>query len=283
MKALIIGAAGHLGAALVREFEPRYDVTARAHADLDITDRRAVLAAVESMRPDVILNAAAYNDVDAAERDPGPALEVNAFGVLALARAAARTGAVLVHFSTDFVFDGSASRPYTEDDSTAPQSFYGCTKLLGEAFARDTARHYVLRVESLFGGPTAGLTAREGSLGSIVRKLRAGEEVTVFIDRTVSPSYAPDVARAVREMVDRRIPTGLYHCVNAGTASWDEIAREAAAALGVEPRLRAITLETVRLAAARPKFCALNPAKLASHGIVMRPWKAALADWLGRG
>jgi dTDP-4-dehydrorhamnose reductase len=234
------------------------------------------------LRPGAIINCAASNDVDGAQLNPSPALEINAFGVIALARAAAEQDAVLVHFGTDFVFDGESDRPYTEEDAPRPRSFYGASKLLGERFAEDAPRHYVLRVESIFGGPTAGTTARDGSLGTIVRKLRAGEEVAVFTDRTVSPSYAPDIARATRTLLERQSPSGLYHCVNAGQASWDQIAREAASVLGVVPRLKPITLDSITLAAPRPKYCAMDPSKLAAAGAPMRPWQDALRDWLTR-
>src|SRR5690606_11931319 len=220
------------------------------------------------------------NDVDAAQRDPAPALEVNAMALAGLARAAAEADATLVHFSTDFVFDGTASRPYVETDPPRPMSFYGLTKLLGERLAMEAPRHYVLRVESIFGGPTAGTTARDGSLGTIVRRLRAGDEVTVFVDRTVSPSYAPDVAAAVRALVEGAAPAGLYHCVSDGHATWEAVAREAATILGVQAQLEAVKLADVPLAAPRPAYCALDTAKLRSVGVVMRPWQDALRAWL---
>jgi dTDP-4-dehydrorhamnose reductase len=280
MKVVVTGAAGHLGAAIVQELSRGHDLVGLARKDLDITSRAAVSETMARLRPDVIVNCAAYNDVDRAQSDPSPALEINAFGVMALARAAAGQGAALVHFSTDFVFDGDSDRPYLETDAPRPRSFYGCTKLLGEQFAADAPRHYVLRVESIFGGPTAGTTARDGSLGSIVRKLRAGEEVAVFTDRTVSPSYAPDIALAVRRLLEGAAVPGLYHCVNSGTASWDEIALEAASLLGVEPKLRPITLDALTLAAPRPKYCALDTSKIAAAGAPMRSWQEALRAWL---
>ena len=280
MRVVVTGSAGHLGAAVVEEFSRDHDVVPLIRADLDITDRAAVLARTRALRPDAIINCAAYNDVDAAEREPAQALEINALGVLALARAAADVGAALVHFSTDFVFDGETDRPYVESDAARPRNFYGLTKLLGERLAEDASRRYVLRVESIFGGPTAGTTARDGSLGTIVRKLKAGEEVAVFTDRTASPSYAPDIASAVRALLEGAAPGGLYHCVNAGHATWDAIAREAAAILGVEARLKPLTLDGLALAAPRPTYCAMNPAKLAAAGAPMRPWQDALRAWL---
>lgn len=280
MRVVVTGAAGHLGAAVVANLSEGHDVHLLVRTDLDITDRAAVSERMAALAPDAIVNCVAYNDVDAAERDPLPALEINAFGVASLARAAAECGAAFVHFGTDFVFDGETNRPYVESDAPRPRSFYGLTKLLGERLAEDARRHYVLRVASLFGGPTAGTSARDGSLGTIARKLRIGEEVAAFTDRTVSPSYAPDVAAAVRALLEAEAPGGLYHCVNAGHATWDAIAREAAAMLGVEARLKPITLDGLALAAPRPKYCAMNPAKLAAAGIPMRSWQDALGAWL---
>lgn len=280
MRVVVAGAAGHLGAAIVDAFGSTHDVVALTRAGLDITDRRAVRDRLRVLAPDVVVNCAAYNDVDAAQRDPAPALEVNAMALAGLARAAADADATLVHFSTDFVFDGTASRPYVETDPPRPMSFYGLTKLLGERLAMEAPRHYVLRVESIFGGPTAGTTARDGSLGTIVRRLRAGDEVPVFVDRTVSPSYAPDVAAAVRALVEGAAPAGLYHCVSDGHATWEAVAREAATILGVQAKLEAVKLADVPLAAPRPAYCALDTAKLRSVGVVMRPWQDALRAWL---
>ena len=149
MRALVTGAGGQLGRSLARVLAAEYDVVPLTRADLDITGDAGVRAAVADLRPGVIVNCAAYNAVDEAEDDAVAALEVNAFGVRSLARAAAAIDATLVHYGTDFVFDGTASEPYREDDAPNPQSVYAASKLLGEWFAQG-ARHYVLRVESLF-------------------------------------------------------------------------------------------------------------------------------------
>jgi dTDP-4-dehydrorhamnose reductase len=280
MTVMVTGAAGRLAGAIAAEFSPAGGVVALTRAELDVTDRAAVTAAVARHRPGVIINCAAFNDVDAAQRDPRAALEINALAVLHLARAASEADAAFVHYSTDFVFDGAAARPYTEDDQPRPLSFYGITKLLGEQFAREAARAYVLRVESIFGGP--GSPARPGSIDTIVRRLRAGEEVPVFTDRIVSPSYAPDIARATRLLLETSAPSGLYHCVNAGHASWHDVAAETARLLGVAPRLRPILTDDVRMAAPRPRYCALDPGKIAAAGAPMRPWQDAVRDWLAR-
>lgn len=278
MKVLIIGASGQLGAAVVHEFSPHSDVIALRRRDLDITDDARVLARVTAEAPDVIVNCAAYNLVDAAEDDPVTALNVNAFGVRALARAAGENGATLVQYSTDFVFDGRTDRPYAEPDRPNPQGVYAVSKLLGEWFAADAPRYYVLRVESLFGHAPGG--PDRGSATMIRQQLIAGDEVPVFVDRTVSPTSVFDAAAATRALVDRKLPFGLYHCVNAGRCTWWEFAEEAARLLGVQPRLKSITLDSVPFRAARPKYCALSTEKLASLGVTLPGWRDGLRRWL---
>ncbi len=281
MRILLTGAGGLLAVAVARELAAIAAVSALDHRTLDITDGEAVARTVADTRPDVIVNCAAYNDVDAAERDAVAALRVNAFAVASLAGAAGSAGAVLVHYSTDFVFDGSADRPYREDDRPNPRGVYGMSKLLGEWFALEHANAFVLRVESLFGEPASGRT-RRGSLGTIIDRIRAGEPVPVFVDRPVSPSYTVDVARATRELLMSGATPGIYHCVNGGAATWAEIAVEIARALDRPPETRAITLESARLEAPRPKYCALSNAKLAAAGVTMPAWQDALKRYLSR-
>ncbi len=230
MHILVVGAQGQLGAAVVHELEPHHDVRALTHADLDVVDDEAVARVIAELRPDAIVNAASFNDVDRAEEEPIAALNTNAFGVRALARAAAAIGATLVHYSTDFVFDGSASEPYSEDDRPHPHSVYAASKLLGEWFAADVPSSYVLRVESLFGRAPGSAPAR-GSVAGILKRMRAGEDVPVFEDRTVSPTYVVDAAAATRQVLERRPAPGLYHCVNTGALLVDGVrARDGAAA-----------------------------------------------------
>lgn len=252
-------------------------------ADLDITDDRAVAGLVSAVAPDVIVNCASYNAVDEAEQRPVHALEVNAFGVRALARAAAARGALLIHYSTDFVFDGTGRTPYTEADTPNPQSVYAASKLLGEWFALEAPGAYVLRVESLFDAAPAAVRPRgNSSLEKIVADIEAGDEVRVFTDRTVSPSSVIDVADATLALIQQRPAAGLYHCVNTGFATWEQIAIEAARQLGRTPTLTPVTVESVALAAPRPRYCALSNAKLAEAGVVMPLWEDALARLVAR-
>ena len=275
MRIAVVGSRGQLGAAVVEVCVARHDVTAFDRAALDLTDDAAVSRAIDRVRPDVIINCSGYNAVDAAERHPLDALLVNAFAVRSLARVARQSNAAFVHYSTDFVFDGMASTPMTEEHPANPRSVYASSKLLGEWFAADAPRSYVLRVESLFGAATG--SRAKGSLEAMLEGLRAGRPVRVFVDRTVSPTYVIDAARATLELLERDSAPGLYHCVNSEFGTWLDVATEAARLLGVSPRFEELTLDAVVLPAIRPRYCAMSNAKLLAAGISMPSWKDALA------
>lgn len=277
MKILVTGARGQLAGANVQEFSAYGEVLAYSRGELDIADFDAVMSRVQADRPDVIVNCAAYNNVDGAEDDPGAALNANAFAVRILARAAQDFGVTLVHYSSDFVFDGTASRPYTEEDTPNPQSVYAQSKLLGEWFALEAPRGFVLRVESLFGGAAA-----KSSIDRIAAAIANGQDARVFSDRVVSPSYVIDVAAATRVLVERGDP-GLYHCVGTGHATWLEVGREIARIMGREreARLQPVSVADVRLRAARPQFAALANDKL-QRVAPLPTWQDALRRHLTR-
>ena len=275
---VVTGAGAQLESFIVRAFGD-WEVVPLTRADLDVADPAAVRAVVARLSPSVVVNCAAFNGVDAAEDDAPAAFAVNAFAVRSLARAADAAGAVLVHYSSDFVFDGRANRPYLESDQPRPRSVYASSKLVGEWFARDAPRAFVLRVESLFGCGREW-RGRSGTLDGLVRRMEAGEEVRVFTDRVVSPSYLADVAAATRHLVDTEATPGLYHCVNAGRASWYQVAREVASQLGLAPRLVPATVEQAPMKAERPRYCALDNGKLAAAGFAMPPWPDAVGRWL---
>lgn len=275
MRIVVTGAAGQLGRAIVERLSAAATVIPLTRLDLDITDDDAVLSVLANARPDAIINCTAFTRVDAAQTDVVAALNVNGFGVLALARAARATGAVLVHYGTDFVFDGSSDRPYTEEDRPRPQSNYGLSKLMGEWFAADAEGSYVLRVESLFGGPRA-----KSSVDVILDKVERDQPVRVFTDRTVTPSYVEDVALATRRLLELRPAQGLYHCVNSGVTTWVGIAEEAARLLDRAPHLVPVRMKDLDLPAPRPLYCALSNEKLRAAGIVMPSWQDALARYV---
>jgi dTDP-4-dehydrorhamnose reductase len=276
---LVTGAQGQLGQAVVRAFADR-DVVACGREALDIGDPTMVSRLVADLRPDAIVNCAAFNDVDGAEDAPIAAFTVNAFAVRSLARAADACGATLVHYGTDFVFfDSPEGRPYVETDPPSPKSVYASSKLVGEWFALEARRAFTLRVESLFGTP-AGWQGRRGTMEKIVDALESGAEVRAFTDRLVSPSYVEDVAAATRHLLDKDGAPGLYHCVNSGHASWYDVAAEAARLLGVTPRLQPVSVGDVPMKATRPRYCALDNSRLAGTGFPMPGWQDALRRWL---
>lgn len=277
MRVVVTGAAGQLGRVIATQFAANHDVVALARADLDLTNREAVLRIVTAARPDVVVNCSAYNAVDQAEDDVSTALAVNAFAVQSLARAANESAAILVHYSTDFVFDGAATHPYVEEDLPAPQSVYGQSKLLGEFFARDVARHYVLRVESLFGGPRP-----KSSVDRIIDALASDREARVFTDRVVSPSFVDDVATATEAMLSVHATPGLYHCVNSGSGTWYELGVHIAEVLRCAPRLAGVRVADVPMKAPRPQYCALSNARLAAAGVTMPTWQDALSRYIAR-
>ena len=275
MKILVTGAAGQLGSALVQRYSPRATVVSVMRRDLDISDTAAIEPFVARHAPDVVINCAAYNNVDGAEDDPLSALRINALAVKALARAAAASRAAFVHFGTDFVFEGRVDRAWSEDDEPSPQSVYASSKLLGEWFAADVPRHYVLRVESLFGGD-----ARRSTVDRIVEAIRAGQPARVFVDRTVTPSFVNDVADATWTLLEQGVPAGLYHCVNSGGTTWFELAREVGRVLGVVPELVPLKVADVPMRAKRPQYAALDNAKLSRAGVTMPAWQDALKRYL---
>jgi dTDP-4-dehydrorhamnose reductase len=275
----VIGAEGQLGRVIVRHFTGAgLTVHALSRRALDVTRPDAVATRLAALAPGIVINCAAFIDVDGAEDRQAEALAVNGLAVGSLARGAARLNAIFVHYGTDFVFPGTVDRPLTEDDPPEPRSVYAQSKLVGEWMAADCPRHYVLRVESLFGG-----TRRPGTIDRISAAMATGDEVRLFIDRTVSPSYVDDVAMATERLVRTAAPFGVYHCVNTGSATWFELGRTLAQKLGrSNARLVPVPVAAVPMRAPRPQFAALSNARLAAAGVQMPTWEDALDRYVER-
>jgi dTDP-4-dehydrorhamnose reductase len=277
---LITGAAGQLAGACADRLRGVCRVTALDRRALDIASPAAVRNVVHDLRPALVLNCAAYNDVDGAESSAEAALAANGLAVGALADAARAVGATLVHYSTDFVFDPQRDQGLlTEHDLVRPRGVYAQSKLLGEIFAREAPRHYVLRVASLFGASNG-----KSSVDKLALAIRRGDRVRAFADRTVTPSYVYDVADATVAIVERAVPFGLYHCVNSGATTWVEIARTLAALLGVDPdgAVEPVPFASLVAPAPRPQFPTLSNARLAAAGVMLPPWQDALRRAVAR-
>jgi dTDP-4-dehydrorhamnose reductase len=278
----LIGAAGRLGAVVGVELSLQgHRVIPLSRADLDISDRLQVTTMMRHLRPGAIVNCAAYNLVDAAETDSAAAFAINAVGPALLARAARELDALFVHFSTDFVFDGCAAVPYREQDAANPLSTYAATKLAGEREAQAASRYFILRVASLFGG--RGVHGHRSTIDHIIDGLEHGRPVRALVDRTVTPSYVPDVARATAALVGARMDSGIYHCVNSGVTTWFELAMQVAALLGRPAMVEPATAADLPGAARRPRYCALSNARLAAAGIEMPGWQSAVRRHITNG
>jgi dTDP-4-dehydrorhamnose reductase len=275
VRALIVGAHGQLGRDLVLLLGSEV-AWSGGRAELDVTDWEAVSSVVRRIRPDVIFNGAAYNKVDGAESETGRALEVNAVAPVLVARMAHEVGALFVHFSTDYVFDGRAGRPYREDDCPGPLGAYGVSKLAGEGLVRASrADHLLVRTSAVFG--RGGNRQKGGSfMERILDQARAGRPLRVVADQTFSPTYAPDLAAAAVGLV-RAGARGLYHLANTGSCSWHEFAVKGLALAGIDAPVEAITAADLRLAAVRPAYSVLDQGRYLALGLpALRPWPDAL-------
>jgi dTDP-4-dehydrorhamnose reductase len=247
-----------------------------ARSDCDIRDQQAVRALLERTCPTTVFNAAAYTDVDRAEREPDLAYAVNALGAEVVARAAAAIGAGVVHYSTDFVFDGELARPYDEFDQTSPQGVYARSKLAGEVLvAAASPRHHILRVGCLYGRGGRNFPS------TIVRRLRAGEAIRSDRDRLGSPTWVREVAR-VSSVLPRHAPPGLYHCTAQGETSWADFARLAAATLDRPERsVEGVPSSALSLVAPRPRRAILDNRMLRLRGLdSLSSWQDALRAFI---
>ena len=275
------GSAGQLGAALVRLLGEKV-VWSGGREELDVRDGDAVQRAVQAARPDVVVNATAYNKVDAAEVDTVEALAVNAAGPWHLARAAREAGAVAVHVSTDYVFDGTKGTPYTEDDPPRPLSAYGVSKLAGERMvAAAGGPHLIVRTSAVFAA--GGSRGKGGSfVERVVARARAGEPLRVVDDQVLSPTYAPDLAAAIAALLEAEA-RGLFHVTNAGSCSWHAFAVAALRQAGLDVPVQAVKAKEFAAPAARPAYSVLSNGRYLSMGLPpLRGWEQALADLLPR-
>lgn len=282
---LVFGAGGQLGRELTRRPAPHgFAVAGLTHADADIADRDAVRRAVAQHRPEIVINAAAYTAVDKAETDVERAFAVNEAAAHHVAVAANDAGAALIHFSTDYVFDGCKSGPYVEDDPVAPMSAYGRSKEAGERAVRETAsRHVILR--------TAWVYATHGHnfLRTMLRLARERDMVRVVADQHGTPTSAADLADATLALLPKlqaaHASFGTFHLTNSGRTTWHGFAQAIFAGLARKglraPGLEAITTADYPTPARRPAMSVLDCGKIERiYGLRLRPWEAAVDEAL---
>lgn len=276
--ALVLGAGGLVGGALCDQLgRAGWRVVAAPRAACDIRDAGAARALCQETRPAVVFNAAAYTNVDGAEADPELARAVNAGGAENVARAAAEAGAAVVHYSTDFVFDGEQDRPYDERDPPSPLGAYARSKAEGDArIAAAAPHHFVLRVGCVYGRGGRNFPS------TLVRRLRAGEALRVDAERRVSPTWVREVA-AVSIALARTNHYGLYHCTAHGDTTWADFARAIAGELGLaEARIEPVSDAGLALAARRPRRAVLDKRMLRLRGLdhLLSTWDQALRAYV---
>lgn len=275
MTVAIIGARGQLGRELVKVFGP--GCTPLDIGDVDIRESIGLRRVLEACGPSVVINTAAYHNVPECEKDPGRAFAVNAIGVKNLRDICLALDLALVHISTDYVFDGRKSVPYTEEDTPNPLNAYGVSKLAGEFFARQVPVHYVVRLSGLFG--VAGSVAKGGTnfVKLMLEAARTRDHVAVSSNIFTSPTYARDAAVRIREIFEAGFSPGVYHVANDGACSWHEFAAEVFRRKGASIKLEE-RIETPELEGGlrRPLYTVLRSIKTWP----MRPWQEALGDYL---
>jgi dTDP-4-dehydrorhamnose reductase len=270
-KAVVFGCRGQLGVELVREFTARgYAVRGFDRAAVDITSPSAVEHVLAEEDPSLVLNAAAYNQVDVAETEPLVAFQSNALAVRSIAMACRQIDAQLVHFSTDYVFDGTAGRPYTEQDSTHPLGAYAVSKLGGELYAQAYLdAPLIIRTSGVF-GPGGWRTARGNFVEVMLRLASKDQPIRVVEDHVASPTYAPLLAARTADLLELNA-SGVFHVGGGTPISWFEYARIIFREAGINPELKSTSEREYRTPARRPKYSALSNAKMESFGITPMP------------
>jgi dTDP-4-dehydrorhamnose reductase len=280
-RVVIVGSGGQLGVELCREFEKQnWHVVRFDRQSLDITDAARVEESIAATDPQVVINAAAYNQVDVAEREPVAAYSANALAVRNLAMVCRQLDAQLVHFSTDYVFDGTKGAPYSEEDVPHPLGAYAVSKLGGELYAQAYLDNpLIIRVSGVF-GPGGLFTPRGNFVELMLRMAQSGSPIRVVEDHVASPTYAPALAARTVEFVEKGCK-GIFHAGGGEPISWYNYAKLIFELANVTPELKPTNEREYRTAARRPKFSALSNGKMEKAGITpMPPLREAIADYV---
>src|ERR1041385_460429 len=284
MKIMILGTGGRLGAALARELK-EFNVTGFNREQLGLSDLNGLRAKLDTMAFDVLVNGAAFANVHACERERDHAFLINAEAPGVLAKICNAKDAKLIHFSTDYVFDGEKRTPYTEEDHANPISVYGESKLIGEENVRAAGNHYlVVRVSWVFGPD------RPSFIDAMIKRAQENERVDAIADEFSTPTYTHDIAGMLPQFFDRAVEDGILHFANAGKCSWQEYAQcalDCCRDAGIPLRTTTVGALTLRdmssWVARRPVYSVLSSAKYAElTGEAPRAWREAVADYITR-
>ena len=275
MKILLTGASGQLGKVVSSVFGRKHDVVGLTHADLDVVSLPDVDTIFRMIKPDWVVHAAAYTDVDGAERDKETAMHVNGLGTRNVADVADHVGAKVFYFSTDYVFPGNSDTPYREDAVPQPVNHYGLTKLQGEQWVQSIcSRYLIVRTSWLFG------EGESNFVNKISEQARNVGRVYVVEDQRGSPTYMCDLAEMSLKLIEHD-SVGLYHVTNSGTATWFDLAREVVSLLEIDCQVQPIASENAGRSAMRPSYSVLDNHLLQLEQFPeMRSWEEALKSFL---
>jgi dTDP-4-dehydrorhamnose reductase len=282
MRIAVLGSNGQLGHDVVRAFaEQRDEVRALTHQDIELSSLESVAACLRATRAEVVVNTAAMHNVESCEQQPSRAQEVNVVGARNLATATRDLGSVLIHVSTDYVFDGAKGRPYVESDEARPLNVYGRTKLEGEQFVQDiNPKHFVLRTAALYGNHPCRAKGGQNFVDLMLRLARERGRVRVVDNEFTSPTATTDLARQIASL-SRSDAYGLYHATAEGSCSWYEFAREIFRMADVPVTLEVASPNEFPAKVPRPAYSVLENRKLKSQNLnLFRPWQDGLHAYL---
>ncbi|MTI80117.1 MAG: dTDP-4-dehydrorhamnose reductase [Firmicutes bacterium] len=276
MHVLITGVKGMLGADIYQSISSKYKVTGVGHTELDITNKEEVINTLNNLKPELVINCAAYTKVDDCEKNTAKAFSVNGEGVKNLATVCGELGTVLLQVSTDYVFDGFKKSPYSENDLTNPKSIYGKSKLAGEEYIENMLeKYFIVRTSWLFGNNGNNFVS------TILRLAKERNELSIVYDQVGSPTYTRDLAGAITKLINST-NYGTYHITNSHHCSWYELAKEILYLADIkEVKVKPITTTQFNRPAPRPAFSVLeNKQWQATGNTLLRPYSEALADYL---
>lgn len=281
-KILVIGSTGQLGSELVIQFRKKgYEVFPMTHIDLDITDLDGIRNKISELKPNIIINASVYHVVPDCETYPVQAFLVNATALKYLADLCQEFNIHLVHYSTDYVFDGKKGSQYLENDAVSPVQVYGMTKYIGEQFCLNYhSKSTVIRTSGVYGGKEGSKAKKGNFILTIQNQIKNKETLEVASEQIVSPTYAVDLAKATQQLLEKANNLGIFHLVNEGYCSWAEFAAEIAFLNKNKIKIIPVDRGGGYVHPKRPLFSALSNIKAKNMGIILPHWKDALKRYL---